>query len=100
MNKKMLGKIEKVHFGKHPDYPWFGFELTFGSSGWILSTGTKYYLELKDDYKEDSLKLLYFIEGLCAKAKVDDVYGLKGKPVEVEIEDQTFKSFRILEEVL
>ena len=100
MNKKILGKIEKVHFGKHSDYPWFGLELTFSGPGWGISTGTKYYLELEDNYKEDSLKLLYFIEGLLTKAKVDDISWLKGKPVEVEIEDQTFKSFRILEEVL
>lgn len=98
--KKILGKIESVHFGEHIDYSWFGLELTFGGPGWGVTSGTKYYINLDKDHKEAALELLYFIEGLLTKAGVYDVYGLIGKPVEVELDHNMFKDFRILEEVL
>lgn len=97
--EKILGKIESIHFGNHLDYPWFGLVITFSGPGWGVTSGIKYYINLDKDHKDDALELLYFIEGLLAKAKVHDVYDLIGKPVEVELDHNTFKDFRILEEV-
>lgn len=98
--EKILGKIESVHFGNLGDYPWFGLGIAFSGHGWGVSSGTKYYINLDEDHKGAALELLYFIEGLLAKANVHDVYDLIGKPVEVELDHNTFKDFRILEEVL
>lgn len=53
-----------------------------------VTSGAKYYINLDKDHKDDALELLYFIEGLF------------GKPVEVELDHNMFKDFRILEEVL
>lgn len=98
--EKILGKIESIHFGNHSDYPWFGLVITFSGPGWGVTSGIKYYINLDKDHKDDALELLYFIKGLLANAKVHDIYDLIGKPVEVELDHNAFKDFRILEEVL
>jgi hypothetical protein len=41
-----------------------------------------------------------YISKLLNEAKVHNVYELKGIPVEVTLENNTFKDFRILTEVL
>ena len=111
MISKELGKITSAEFGSIRDYPFlFGLQLTFSlGSGICVEDGGKYTVNLSDSCKWDSKTQKYeAIEKYVAKfthdtlraAKVNCVSQLVGKPVEVEIEANCFKDFRILTEVL
>lgn len=83
----MLGKIKFAEFGKVPDYPCvIGLQLIFSLEGGGSSIGNP---NVTTDIKE-----------ILNDAKVNYVLELIGKPVEVEIENNRFKNFRILTEVL
>ena len=108
MNTK-LGKITNVRFGFIPDYPFlFGIDFDFSlgdSSG--IGSGGKYTVNISKDCKWSSEErkeaiedLTDFVVKILKDAKVDNVYDLKNKPVEVCIQDNTFVNFRILTEVL
>lgn len=87
MTEKVLGKIKFAEFGKVPDYPFLtGLQLVFSLNGGGSSIGNP--------------NVTIDIEKILNDAKVNYVSELKGKPVEVEIENNRFKSFRILTEVL
>ena len=111
--QKYLGKISDVRFGDggYQD-AMFGLSLSFSfdrNSG--ISTFSGFWSPAQinpDEYSEwtekdretQMLKCFRLIIDTMYKAKVTDIYQLKGKPVEIEIENQTLKSWRILEEVL
>ena len=107
--KTILGKITNVKFGFIPDYPFlFGIDFEFSlGDGSGVGSGGKYTINISKDCKwsaeerkEAIESSIDFIVKILKDAKVDNVYDLKNKPVEVYIQDNTFISFRILTEVL
>lgn len=114
MERKELGKIEKVKFGKEGyDNVMLGLSLTFSGQGWGVSTflGAWDYSFIKDP-KEGSYRwteeertksmidMLNRVSDTLSKAKVDSIVELEGIPVEVTFENSLLKDWRILEEVL
>lgn len=111
----VLGKISRVKFG-HVGYQdcMLGLELTFAWPGAGIGCGAlpgvfwdPYKLEhhknarwTEEDRDKCFIKHMRYISRLLHEAKVDDVYKLKDIPVEIKIENNTFKDFRILKEVL
>lgn len=108
MTGKFLGKIESVDFGQYPDRPFLmGIQLTFKFDNGGVGCGAKYTINISDNCrweKEERYeaidKMIKHIDKLLTDAKVNYVSQLKNKPVEIEIEDNTFRGFRILTEVL
>lgn len=107
MDGKFLGKITHVEFGLNKDYPFlYGLELTFQSD--VLGVSNSITTNIKEVYgshadiktEESLVKQAYDISQILKAAKVNYVSQLLHKPVEVELEQNTFKSFRILSEVL
>jgi hypothetical protein len=115
MIEKKLGKIESVKFG-HVGYQdaMLGLDLTFSFNGGGIGTGglkgltwdpeliecTKYSKWTEEDRDFHFAEHMRYISKLLNDAKVNDVYKLKGIPVEITIENRTFKDFRVLTEVL
>lgn len=109
MTGKILGKITKAEYGMVRDYPFlFGLQLYFSlGDGTSVGCGGKYTINIAEGCKwttedrrceiTESVDEVYRI---LKDAKVNFVSELVGKPVEVEIEKNTFKNFRILTEVL
>lgn len=107
MTEKLLGKIKSAEFGVDPDYPCFwGLYLTFilGTSGVSCMYTANISPECKYDTptgRQDAvLEMNEKVAAILKDAKVSSVSGLIGKPVEVTIENRTFKDFRILTEVI
>lgn len=107
MENKLLGKITRAEFGLNPDRLFlYGLELDFEMDGSGVCTFKT--VNLSDNCKwesiNDRMKALEAnaleIEKILKDAKVNFVSQLKGKPVEVTLEGNMFKSFRILTEVL
>lgn len=107
--QKVLGKITRAKFGMNRDYPFLmGLELEFGADGWGIGDGGKMMINVGPTAKwESSLareraiaRMIDSIRDLLIDAKVDDVTKLVGRPVEVTMEGNVFKDFRILKEVL
>ena len=109
MTKKVLGKIDFAEYGTVKDYPFMiGLQLGFklGNSGGV-GDGGKYTINIsktcrwdESDRQEAITKKADELYEILKDAKVNYVSQLVGKPVEVEIEDNMFKDFRILTEVL
>lgn len=109
MIEKSLGKILDVRFGFIPDYPsLFGLDLTFKlSDGCGIGTGGKYTVNISEACKwseeERNAALIDMINQvikIMKDAKITNISDLKNKPVEVTIDRNMFKDFRILTEVL
>ena len=109
MRKKVLGKITSAEFGQVRDYPFLmGLQLYFKlGDGTSIGCGSKYTINISEGCRwekfERQIAIVDMIEDLdqiLQDAKVVHVSQLINKPVEVEIEDNTFKDFRILTEVL
>ena len=108
MTEKYLGKIDFAEFGTIEDYPFLiGLQLGFSMNGCSVMDGGKYCVNISNQCKwEDREKnevitnSVEYISEVLKDAKVNYVSQLVGKPVEVLIEDNTFKGFRILTEVL
>ena len=109
MTGKILGKITSVNFGQVRDYPFlFGLQLYFDlSDGTCIGCGSKYTVNISKECRwEESerqaaiVKMIESTDKILKDAKVNHVSELLNKPVEVEIEKNTFKDFRILTEVL
>lgn len=113
--EKYLGKIESVRFGNNLGYQdsMFGIEFTFSFNGGCCSSGDKYcaFPPIKiewtasckwtpEERDAELLNIIHSIDKLLTEAKVGQVCDLKGIPVEITIENRTFKDFRILTEVL
>lgn len=109
MDGKILGKIDFAEYGTIRDYPFLiGLQLGFklGNSGGIMDGGKHTVnIDKKCRWEESerttavtvSVEKVYQI---LKDAKVNYVSQLVNKPVEVIIEKNTFKDFRILTEVL
>ena len=109
MSETVLGKIAKVHFGIHESMFGLRIEFSMGSSGvmtsytvWDPTTTppsefSKWNLE---DQDKEIVLIARRLSKILNDAKVDDVYALQGKPVEVTLERNTLKDWRILTEVL
>ena len=109
MVEKMLGKITFAEFGKIPDYPFLiGLQLGFEMGGCSVMDGGTYTVniskECKWEFPEDRAHAITArvekINEILTAAKVNNISQLKGKPVEVTLENNIFKDFRILTEVL
>lgn len=109
MTEKVLGKIDFAEYGTFEDRPFMmglqlGFKMQFGRVG----CGGRYTVNMSKDCKWDSQRerentiTLYTdnIYELLNQANVNYVSQLKNIPVEITIENNTFKDFRILTEVL
>ena len=110
MTGKILGKITKAEFGQVRDYPFFvGLQLYFSlSDGTSIGCSSRYTENLSDECKwndpydrDDAIaNNIDEINKILTDAKCNYVSELIGKPVEVTIEGNCFKDFRILTEVL
>lgn len=106
MSEKLLGKIKRAEYGTVPDRPFLmglTLDFSFESSG----VGAYYVVNMSKECKWENLDRKDTIEKTCDEiykilndAKVNSVSQLKNIPVEVVLENNTFKSFRILTEVL
>lgn len=109
MTVKQLGKIDFAEFGTIKDYPFLiGLQLGFqlGDKTWIGDDG-KYTVNISPVYKwkpekrtEAVAQTVEFVNDILKAANVNYVSELINKPVEVTIEDNYVKDFRILTEVL
>lgn len=109
MTGKVLGKIISAEFGQVKDYPFlFGLQLDFKlGDGSFIGSGSHYTINISAECRwEESerhaaiVKIIEHANKILEDAKVNYVAQLVNKPVEVEIEQNTFKDFRILTEVL
>jgi hypothetical protein len=109
MTGKILGKITFAEYGTIRDYPFMiGLQLGFklGDSSGIMDGGSNTVnigKECRWEESERKTAITVSVEKvyqILEDAKVNYVSQLVNKPVEVEIEKNTFKSFRILTEVL
>ena len=109
MVEKILGKIISVEYGMINDYPFlFGLQLHFKlSDGMNIGSGCKYTINIGEACKwttEERQRAITEsidkVHQILKDAKVCYVSQLMSKPVEVEVERNTFKDFRILTEVL
>lgn len=109
MEEKYLGKITNAEFGTIKDYPFLiGLRLIFSMERYSCSDGGKYTVNIDSECKWNDenerqatiTKHIEKIYEILNDAKVNYVSELIGKPVEVTIEKNTFKDFRILTEVL
>lgn len=107
MDGKFLGKIQSVTLG-FDDRGWFGpmFDLRFDGASSVGDSRTippvykdtfsytpeEWAEKLRDDYA--------FIYVAMRDAGVSDFNKLAGTPIEVEIEGNMLKSWRVLKEVL
>lgn len=110
MNGKQLGKITFAEFGTIKDYPFcMGLQLQFKMGGGGVGDGGKYTVNMtqnenckytREEQKEYIVENVEHLYALLKSAKCNYVSELVGKPVEIEIESNHFKGFRILTEVL
>lgn len=109
MDGKVLGKITKAEYGMVRDYSFlFGLQLEFSlGDRTSIGCGSRYTINISETCKWTTeerqcgiTKSVDEVHKILKDAKVDYVSKLVGKPVEVEIERNTFKNFRILTEVL
>ena len=105
---KKLGKITFAEYGTIRDYPFLiGLQLGFSMSGTSIMDGGKYTVNISPECKwkelnreETIAKSIEEVNQILEDAKVNYVSQLVNKTVEVTMENNTFKDFRILTEVL
>lgn len=105
---KYLGKIDSVHFGFNRDRPFlFGLELTFKFDGNSYVTSVKDTVNISEECKWDTLErrkgiteCIDRIAKIMRDANVNDVKDLKNTPVEITLDGNLFKDYRILTEVI
>ncbi|ASS69201.1 hypothetical protein CIC07_08815 [Paenibacillus sp. RUD330] len=109
MVERHLGKITSAEFGQVNGHEFLiGLQLEFHFDGGGVGDGGKYTVNLNEkawektdealgDYLVQQMK---FLDRILKDAKCRTVSQLKGKPVEVTVENRMFKDFRILTEVL
>ncbi|GIN67066.1 hypothetical protein J41TS2_24870 [Bacillus sonorensis] len=110
MDGTFLGKIVQAEFGtlKERDFI-LGLQLSFKfNGGSYVSDGGYHTVNVSENcfWESESEKLEIYertlkdLKKVLDDAKVNYVSELIGKPIEIEIEGDKFKSFRILTEVL
>lgn len=109
MTEKLLGKIDFAEYGTFEDRPFLmGLQLGFSMNGCGVMSGGQYTVNMSKECKWDSkeerehtiTKYVDNVYEILKQAKVNYVSQLKNIPVEITIENNTFKDFRILTEVL
>lgn len=108
MIEKYLGKITFAEFGTVHDYPFLiGLQLGFSMGGSGVFDGGKYTVNINPECRweesERTVAITAMVENISTilkDAKAQYVSDLINKPVEVTLENNTFKDFRILTEVL
>lgn len=108
MERKELGKIDFAEYGTIKDYPFLiGLQLGFSMNGCGVMDGGRYTVNIHPECKWELSERNDFItksveqlNTILKSAKVNYVSQLKGKPVEITLEGNMFKDFRILTEVL
>ena len=109
MTGKILGKITSAEYGMVRDYPYlFGLQLYFKlGDGTSIGCGSCCTVNIAKacqwTVEERQFGITHSVDEvhkILKDAKVSYVSELVNKPVEVEIECNTFKDFRILTEVL
>ena len=109
---KELGKIEKVRFG-HCGYQesCLGISFVLTGKGWgLVDSKSTWDAELikhtensqwseKDRDKQYS-EIMRYVSKLLKDAKVSNISELQGKPIEVTLDGNLLKEWRILNEVL
>lgn len=109
MTGKILGKIISAEYGMVDDYPFlFGLQLYFKlGDGTNIGCGCRYTINIGEacrwtieERQRAITESIDKVHQILKDAKVCHVSQLMGKPVEVEVEKNTFKDFRILTEVL
>ena len=109
MTGKILGKIDFAEYGTVKDYPFLiGLQLGFklGDGTHVMDGGSNTInisKECKQEEAERESVITVSVEKvyqILKDAKVNYVSELVNKPVEVTIEKNCFKDFRILTEVL
>lgn len=109
MTGKMLGKITLAEYGTVKDYPFLiGLQLDFQlADKTSIGCGAKYTVNISSQCKWEPdernyviVKSIEEVYKILKDAKVNYISDLVNKPVEVTIEKNTFKGFRILTEVL
>lgn len=108
MTTKELGKITFAEFGTSKAYPFLiGLQLCFKIESGGIGDGGKYTVNISPECKWEELnreatitKYIEEVDRILEDAKVNYVSELLNKPVEVTMEGNTFKDFRILAEVL
>lgn len=110
MNGKYLGKINsfKFGFGGYDD-AMFGASFTFKYDGWMgcgdfkgtwATDPSKHAKWTKGSQTQLWGDVVRLLKDMCATAKVNTINELEGQPIEIEIEGNKLKSWRLLEEVL
>ena len=109
MDGKILGKIDFAEYGTIRDYPFLiGLQLGFklGDGSGVMDGGSNTINITKECRWEESEReaavtvSVEKVYQILEDAKVNYVSQLINKPVEVTIEKNCFKAFRILTEVL
>lgn len=103
---KYLGKITRAEFGTIYDMPFLmGLQLTFYFDGNGVSSGSRYCTNISkkmsdEDRQFEITKSLDRVHKILKEANVNYVSELVGTPVEIELDSNVFKGFRILTEVI
>lgn len=111
MEEKVLGKIIWAEFGTVEDFPFlFGLQLGFSTTECGVDDGSKYTVNIDSNCKSWSspeeraatiiTHVVLSVKKVLDDAKVNYVSELVGTPVEVLMENNEFKDFRILTEIL
>ncbi len=106
--QKLLGKISSAQFGTIPDRPFLmGLQLTFHFNGSGIGDGGRYTENISESCRFTDTTRWDAITAMVDKtadilkaANVNYVSELVNVPVEVTLEGNVFKSFRVLTEVL
>lgn len=106
--EKKLAKIETAKFGCIWDRDFlFGLQLGFAGKGWGVGDGGIHVMNMSEMCKwtdEEKQKaahnIMKFTYELLKEANVQSVDKLVGIPVEVTLDGNLFKEFRVLTEVL
>lgn len=107
MNEKVLGKITSINYGLI-DKSRLGILFTFKINGdFVCGEFTAPIIEMnertewtEEDRKNEMVEIQFQINEWLKQAKVNFIEELRNVPVEVELDRNMFKSFRILTEVL
>lgn len=110
--EKRLGKIESVSFGLGGyQGAMLGLHVTLGDGSWGVGDSkcnwdaeqiscSEYSKWSEEDRDAWYAEIMRYVSKLLKDAKVDSVDKLKGKPVEVTLDGNLLKEWRILTEVL
>jgi len=109
MIEKRLGKIESVEYGLIRGFM-LGIDFTFKMDGSGIGSGGCYSFNMSEhtehctwtieERNAYAITIQRQIKEWLSLAKVTNVSQLKNVPIEVTMENRTFKEFRILTEVL